>query len=64
MQLNECPCKNCVPPKRNADCHGKCPEYKEWSALLQQHNDKVRAARDEEHLYEALSIKRSTGRRK
>lgn len=25
-----CPCNGCT--KRTADCHGKCPDYKEWVA--------------------------------
>ena len=27
MNLNHSCCKDCVPPKRNSGCHGKCPEY-------------------------------------
>ena len=26
-----CPCKNCVPPKRTPDCHSTCEDYKKWS---------------------------------
>lgn len=31
MSNKVCPCKGCVPPKRNPGCHGKCPEYKAWN---------------------------------
>lgn len=30
----DCPCKKCVPPKRNAKCHSCCKEYKEWRDKL------------------------------
>ena len=26
-----CPCKNCVPPKRTPGCHSTCEDYKKWS---------------------------------
>lgn len=38
LKTGECPCKNCVPPKRSPGCHGKCPEYIEW------HNDRIQDA--------------------
>lgn len=38
----DCPCRYCVPPKRNADCHSYCPEYKEWNAEHQEELAKIR----------------------
>ena len=49
MNVNDCPCKGCVPPKRNAECHSKCPEYIEWNTLHQQELEKIRAANDAEN---------------
>ena len=37
MYLNECPCKDCVAPKRFPGCHASCKEYLEWSAARQQY---------------------------
>lgn len=31
----ECPCKNCVPPKRTPSCHSMCDAYIKW---LEEHN--------------------------
>lgn len=42
MYNNPCPCRHCVPPKRNAECHSKCKDYKEWSIECQKFNAKVR----------------------
>ena len=64
MQVNECPCKGCVPPKRNAECHSICPEYKEWKAAETQKNEKIREIREAENAFEASIIKRYRGRRK
>lgn len=25
-----CPCKGCLPPKRNTTCHDTCQAYQEW----------------------------------
>ena len=27
-----CPCKDCVAPKRTSDCHIHCKEYNTWNA--------------------------------
>lgn len=32
MLNDDCPCNGCIPPKRTSDCHGKCPDYEEWTA--------------------------------
>lgn len=31
MSNKNCPCRECVPPKREIGCHGKCPEYITWN---------------------------------
>ena len=36
---DDCPCKDCVPPKRHPGCHRNCKEKDEW-------NDTVKAAKD------------------
>jgi hypothetical protein len=64
MSNNKCPCLGCVPPKRNADCHSNCQEYKDWSIAQQQRNQEIRKAKEEENVYELLSIKRCRGGRR
>lgn len=27
---NDCPCKDCVAPKRHSGCHSTCGEYIKW----------------------------------
>lgn len=34
-------CKNCVPPRRKAGCHGTCPDYAE--ERQRQQEDKAKA---------------------
>ena len=29
-KIEECPCKDCVPPQRFIGCHGGCDKYKKW----------------------------------
>lgn len=31
VNADDCPCNGCVPPKRNATCHGSCTEYLTWN---------------------------------
>jgi hypothetical protein len=35
--LDECPCRDCVPPKRWEGCHSACPDYAAWNAARQQY---------------------------
>lgn len=37
--MADCPCRGCVPPKRNPSCHTSCKEYKDWKESLPKHND-------------------------
>jgi hypothetical protein len=37
-----CPCKGCVPPKRNAECHSNCKEYKDWVIECQEDLVKIK----------------------
>lgn len=45
---DECPCRCCVPPKRNAVCHTKCPEYKEWCTKHDEENALINSKKNEE----------------
>jgi hypothetical protein len=40
---DNCPCIDCVPPKRTPDCHAKCREYAEYS----DNNEKKKQAKHE-----------------
>ena len=49
-----CPCKECVAPKRHFKCHSTCKEYIEWCEL----KDNARERKDkfvaEENFYRAV----------
>ena len=42
-----CPCNGCVPPRRNADCHTYCPDYKKWNDKHLQELAMIREMRRE-----------------
>lgn len=44
--MRECPCRPCVPPKRNSTCHSECKEYKDWKTEHDQYVAETRAQRD------------------
>ena len=31
MGNSNCPCKDCVPPKRHPACHGSCPDFYDFN---------------------------------
>lgn len=41
-----CPCKGCVPPDRNKDCHTYCEKYTEWKKESDKIRDNRRKDRD------------------
>lgn len=43
-----CPCKGCVPPKRNATCHFECKEYIEWKKESDENNKRIREDKERE----------------
>jgi hypothetical protein len=45
MNVGECPCKGCVPPKRSPVCHASCKEYIDWAAERQQRLEELREAK-------------------
>ena len=51
MSNSNCPCKECVPPKRFPGCHGVCPEYIAWSKKHIRHCMAVRASKEKERAY-------------
>lgn len=46
----ESPCRHCVPPKRTPTCHSGCPDYKEWRTELDERNEKIKKAREEQKM--------------
>lgn len=38
-KIPKSPCRGCVPPDRNADCHAKCEKYLEWESLKNRINE-------------------------
>lgn len=42
MRLEDCPCKECKPPERNAKCHSRCEKYTAWK----EDRDRMMAERE------------------
>lgn len=42
-----CPC-TCTAPKRHANCHSTCPEYKQYRKELDERNLSIRKAKEKE----------------
>lgn len=41
----ECPCKGCVPPRRNGICHDICEDYKKWREHKDIENKRIEEKR-------------------
>lgn len=46
VQPKNCPCKECVPPKRHYGCHGSCEPYTEWAKNRREAVDALRKEAD------------------
>ena len=57
MSPKECPCKDCVPPKRSPTCHSTCPDYKEWKGELDERNAEIKKAKDEQIMLDDYRIR-------
>jgi hypothetical protein len=64
ISVYECPCKDCVAPKRHSGCHSVCPEYRDWNTLHQQEVSKVREARAMTSDFDAIMVQKSIKRMK
>ena len=64
MANKECPCRYCVPPKRNAECHSTCPEYKEWNDERLSYKAKISEARHSEFVSDPTTVKKHIRRRR
>lgn len=53
---NNCPCKDCVPPKRFPSCHGACEEYITWSKKHISHKMAVKAMKEKQAMCDSYSI--------
>ena len=56
MSNANCPCKECVPPKRCVGCHGVCAEYIAWSKKHIRHKIAVNAAREKQKICDDCTI--------
>ena len=56
MSNANCPCKECVPPKRCPGCHGSCAEYIAWQKKHIRHCLAVRAARDVQNMCDDYAV--------
>lgn len=66
MSNANCPCKECVPPKRCPGCHGSCAEYIAWQKKHIRHLAVVKEARGKEKIcddYTATEIRKSRKKR-
>ena len=43
---SDCPCKDCVPPKRHELCHSTCPDKKAWDEKKKAAIDAIKAEKD------------------
>ena len=60
MSNHICPCKECVPPKRNADCHSYCKEYTDWKTMHEAKNAKIKEAKQEYEEFFISKLKRKS----
>lgn len=56
MSNANCPCKECVPPKRCPGCHGSCAEYIAWSKKHIRHCMAVRSAKEKQKVCDDYTI--------
>ena len=55
------PCKGCS--DRNADCHGTCKEYLDWSKEEKQKMNEIRNVKANEHMKKEREIQKSVKRK-
>ena len=66
MSNKDCPCKDCVAPKRKRACWSSCPEYIAWSKKHIKHKMAVRAAKEAQNVcddYTVNEIRKSVKKR-
>lgn len=56
MSNSNCPCKECVPPKRSPGCHGSCAEYIAWSKRRMRHLMAVKNAKEKQKICDNYAI--------
>lgn len=44
--ISKCPCKECVPPRRNMHCHASCQLYIDWK---NEYDAYMKVVRDNEY---------------
>ncbi len=55
---NDCPCKECVAPKRHVGCHGTCRGYIDWKTADEKKKDAERKRKEQEvAIYESYRRK-------
>ena len=66
MSNANCPCKECVPPKRCPGCHGSCAEYIAWQKKHIRHLAAVRRAKEKQKVcgdYTAEKVRKNKKKR-
>ena len=53
----KCPCKGCMPPKRNAECHITCTAWIEWKQWQKKNKDRIQRAQYNEANVQAALVK-------
>lgn len=53
MDIETCPCKGCLAPKRHCGCHSNCEEYLNWKGIY----DKEKARLDHEKWMKQIGLK-------
>lgn len=46
---DDCPCKNCHPPKRKPLCHSNCPDKAEWDRNKEDIKKKIQYEKQKDY---------------
>lgn len=54
MKVDECPCRYCVPPKRNSTCHAVCGDYLKWNKKHQERLEMIRENKKVDKTFQSM----------
>lgn len=57
-QAEECPCRNCLPPKRRKGCHGGCLDWETWHDKIVQAAANYRKKKHNVSMVEEYDVKK------
>ena len=59
INTEDCPCKGCTPPKRNATCHANCQEYIDWDDKHKEKLAQRQHQKDMDEIYYSGAFRRN-----